>query len=240
MKFKLTNDLSYSWKTKLLYEEDSPYQNIKIIKNKTFGKALLLDNNVMFSEYDEHIYHELITKDLKLLNHFNNALIIGGGDCLTAKRVLKYPFSKVFQIEIDKRVTKISSKYFPHLLKKTLKNKHLKIIYNDAFFYLKNINKKFNFIVLDLTDPKDNNPLSNVLYSKYFYKLCKSHMTSDSIIVIQIGCPFLFKKHFNQQVKILSKLFKYTKIYGQYMHCYGMHQYFISCSDSINLECNEK
>ncbi len=60
--FKLTDDNSvgFSWEAKLLEEKQSAYQNIKIIEHPQFGKALLLDDYVMFCEYDENKYHELI------------------------------------------------------------------------------------------------------------------------------------------------------------------------------------
>ena len=46
--------------TKKLFEKDSPFQNIKIIKSKGYGNMLINDDRIMTCERDEFIYHEMI------------------------------------------------------------------------------------------------------------------------------------------------------------------------------------
>lgn len=231
--FKLTDDESvgFFWKAKLLDEFQSNYQNIKIIEHPKFGKALLLDDYVMFCEYDEHKYHELIVYPaIKSLEKCADVLVVGGGDTLTVKRLLSFNVKNVTMAEIDKEVFEMCKKHFPNLIDEYLKNPHLNILFIDALKLIKQ-EKKYDLILLDIQDCRDESMASNVLFSEKFYSDCKEKLNNKGVLVAQISCPYLLEEHFNSQVLVLQKLFKNTFIYGAYMHCYGMHQYFIACSD---------
>lgn len=234
--FKLNENVGFYWIAESLDVRNTKYQKIEIIQTNHFGKAMLLDNHVMFTEYDEHLYHEYIVyPNINQLSIFNNALIIGGGDGLCAKRILEYPFKKVVQVEIDKYVSQLAEKYFKSQLENTFYDERLVLKEQDALQYFPSV-EKYNFIALDLTDPQEDNQLSNNLFNDGFYNDCKNALEEHGILIVQIGCPYLFPKHFNEQKIKLEKLFKYTCVYGGYMHCYGMHQYFIACSNNINLK----
>jgi spermidine synthase len=238
IEFNLNKDNGFFWNVEILEDINSQYQNIKVIQHDFFGKALLLDNHIMFSEYDEHIYHEMAAyPNLMVLKKLDNALIIGGGDCLLAKRILETNVKKIDQVEIDKKVVDISQKYFSGILGNTLNDKRLNIHYEDALkFEFKN---KYDFILLDLTDPQEDNQLSNQLFNRDYYLKCKNYLVNSGIMTVQIGCPYLFKEHFEQQTIELQSIFKHVFVYGKFMHCFGMHQYFISCSDTISFSDNQ-
>ena len=75
----------------LLHETQSKFQNIKVFKNKLFGKILVIDNDLQLTDFDEHNYHEMLVHiPLNYLPKASNVLIIGGGDGGTAREVLKH------------------------------------------------------------------------------------------------------------------------------------------------------
>ena len=45
---------------RVLWEGKSDHQNILVIDTETFGKMLILDGAVMFTERDAFIYHEML------------------------------------------------------------------------------------------------------------------------------------------------------------------------------------
>ena len=45
---------------KVLFSEKSAYQKIDILETYFFGRVLLLDDMIMFTEKDEFVYHEMI------------------------------------------------------------------------------------------------------------------------------------------------------------------------------------
>lgn len=45
----------------VLYSEQSPYQKVEVLESYGYGKMLLLDEDVAFTERDEFVYHEMIS-----------------------------------------------------------------------------------------------------------------------------------------------------------------------------------
>ncbi len=76
----------------VLYEGRSKFQRIEIIRNKDYGRVLLLDGLVQTTERDEFYYHEMLVHPA-LTSHARpkNVLIIGGGDGGALREVLKHP-----------------------------------------------------------------------------------------------------------------------------------------------------
>lgn len=235
LKFKLAPDYSILINGEVLSKGKSNYQTWSMFKCDTLGITMVLDDYIMVAEKDEHQYHELIVHpNCLMLEQYNKALIIGGGDGLCAKRVLQYPFKKVTQVEIDEEVSNLSKKYFSHLIKDTFDNPRLEVKFSDALKFLPN-NEKYDFISLDLNDPAEDFMHSHPLYSKDFYLKCQKNLNEGGIMVVQVGCPYFFTKHFKAQTKILQNMFKYTAVYGQFMRCYGVHQYFVAASNDVDV-----
>ncbi len=75
-----TPDVKYSIRVnRHLYSHQSEYQQIDIYDTPEFGRALVLDGNVMLTERDEFIYDEMIT-------HVPMAAHPGIGMCLSSAR----------------------------------------------------------------------------------------------------------------------------------------------------------
>ena len=79
---------------KILIKKTSKYQEIIVIENKYYGKALMLNGCWMTSLRDEKYYHEcLVHPALSSIDEKSNVLIIGGGDgglLENALNILKY------------------------------------------------------------------------------------------------------------------------------------------------------
>ena len=126
---------------------------LKLIKTLLLGACAICANG-----------YQLDFSNINQLSIFNNALIIGGGDGLCAKRILEYPFKKVVQVEIDKYVSQLAEKYFKSQLENTFYDERLVLKEQDALQYFPSV-EKYNFIALDLTDPQEDNQLSNNLFN---------------------------------------------------------------------------
>uniref|UniRef100_A0A1A9VEN2 PABS domain-containing protein n=1 Tax=Glossina austeni TaxID=7395 RepID=A0A1A9VEN2_GLOAU len=117
---EIQNDLwpgqSFSLKVKkILHEERSKFQKIKILDTETYGRCLILDGIIQRTTKDEFAYQEMIAF-LPLCCHPNpkKVLIVGGGDGGVSREVVKHPLvEEVYQVEIDDRVVELSKKYLP-------------------------------------------------------------------------------------------------------------------------------
>ena len=77
---------------KQLYSVQSDYQRIDVFQSQEFGKMIVLDGEIIFSEADEFIYNEMIVHvPMAVHPHVKNVLIIGGGDGGVARICTQYP-----------------------------------------------------------------------------------------------------------------------------------------------------
>lgn len=152
---------------KVLHEEKSKFQEIKIIETNNYGTALILDGIIQCTTRDEFAYQEMISF-LPLCSHPNpkKVLIVGGGDGGVAREVVKHPsVAEVHQVEIDERVVELSKLYLPHMACGFDHPKvHLTI--GDGFEYMKNHNKEFDVIITDSSDPVG--PTVSLFEESYF------------------------------------------------------------------------
>ena len=92
----------------VVYSTASPYQRLVITKwhNDT---RLFINGNLQFSSMDEARYHEALVLPVMEQNpQTASVLILGGGDGLAAREVLKYPQVKqVTLVDLDASMTKV-------------------------------------------------------------------------------------------------------------------------------------
>src|SRR5918999_3295461 len=96
----------------IVYTKDTPYQRIVITRGRA-GFQLFLNGNLQFSSTDEYRYHEaLVHPPMMLANNPRRVLVLGGGDGLALREVLKYPsVEKVTLVDLDPEMTKLSSRF---------------------------------------------------------------------------------------------------------------------------------
>lgn len=255
MKYK-TKTVLHSVKLKIIIEkilEDfySEFNHIEIIKTRSFGKMLFLDNEIQLAELDEFIYHELFCFPA-LFTHPNpkRILIIGGGDLFLAKQILKFPeIEQIDLIELDSYVIKFCLKHFKPLLGAIYKHPKLNIKIQDGYQYIKQTDKLYDVIFIDLPDDKKN---CKFAFEDNFYGDIKRILKPNGILSAQTGNgdSFYYSERTNKIRKILSamnpkgfieyyklfnRIFKYSFQYRQYIPSYFGQWSFTLGSDSIDI-----
>ena len=181
----------------VILSEQTPYQKIVMTKHKD-DTRLFLDGNLQFSTSDEYRYHEaLVHIPMMYAPTHKRVLILGGGDGLAAREVLKYDdVEEIVLVDIDKQMTDLctNNNEIAKLNENSLKNPKLKIINEDAYIYLQENQEKFDVIIIDFTDP--NNETLNKLYTNVFYNYVKANMNENAVMVCQSTSPYYAKKSF--------------------------------------------
>ncbi len=181
----------------IIFATSSPYQRIVLTKNKR-ELRLFLNGNLQFSSADEYRYHEaLIHPGLQALNEPKRVLVLGGGDGLAVREILKYPsVSSVTLVDLDSRMTALftSNNILVQLNRSSLKNSKVKVQNEDAFMFLKNNKTRFDFIVIDFPDP--SNFSIGKLYSNTFYRLLYQALSDSGVAVVQSTSPYVAPKSF--------------------------------------------
>ena len=221
---------------RVVFSKKTPYQQIVITKNKA-DVRLFIDGNVQFSTIDEYRYHEpLIHIPMNLVNKKENVLILGGGDGLAARELLKYPeVKKITVVDLDKEMTDLAVKnrIMAELSEHSFENPKVKILNEDAFKFLENSKEYFDVIIIDLPDP--NNQSLARLYSKEFYKVVKQKLARNGIAVTQSTSPFFSPEAYWCIEKSLQAAgFKYTKPYHTYVPSFGDWGFILAGNNPIN------
>ena len=231
----------HAFKYPIIYDQNSKYQNIKLTNDKSEFR-MYLNGAIQFSSRDEYRYHEaLIHIAASQLDGRFDALILGGGEGLAAREVLKYQELKSVDIvDIDPAITDLSKSFglIKDLNKGSLEDKRTNIVNEDAFVFLKNSNKRYDIVFIDLPDPS-NESLSR-LYSKTFYKLVRERINDDGLMVTQATSPELTRKSFWCIDETLrSSGFLYTMPYHVNIPSFG-NWGFIIARNNPNFHLNLK
>ncbi|QCI24297.1 polyamine aminopropyltransferase [Buchnera aphidicola (Muscaphis stroyani)] len=217
---KLYNNLGqYFLIDQLLYENKTPYHEVKIFKNSIMGKIMTIDGVVQTTEKDEFIYHEMLTH-VPIFSHesIKKVLIIGGGDGGILREVCRHMnIESITMVEIDLNIISLCKKYFPNHSKNAYNDSRLKLIIDDASIFIKNTKKKFDLIISDSTDPIG---CGKKLFSLEFYSNCKKRLVKNGIFVSQNGVFFLQKKEILLTYKKLKKYFYDVQFYQAHVPTY--------------------
>lgn len=197
---------------KLLYEEKTTYHKVVIFKNSIFGRIMAIDDIVQTTEYDEFIYHEMLTH-VPIFAHgkIKNVLIIGGGDGGILREVCKHKnIENITMVEIDINIINLCKKYFPNHSANSYHDSRLKLIIDDGLNFIKKTKEKFDLIISDSTDPVS---FGKNLFRPEFYFNCKNCLNKNGIFVAQNGVFFLQKHETILTYKNLKKYFHDVKFY---------------------------
>ncbi|MFP6719218.1 MAG: polyamine aminopropyltransferase [Candidatus Poribacteria bacterium] len=170
------------------------------VTNRRKDLRLFIDGNLQFSSVDEYRYHEaLVHPAMNLADKRANVLILGGGDGLAAREVLRYPeVKRIVLIDIDPEITKVCSSYpeIVELNQGSLLNAKVTVINQDAYKFVEwgYHNQKFDVVIIDLPDP--NRESLSKLYSVTFYRLIGNILNAKGVIVTQSTSPFFSRDAF--------------------------------------------
>ncbi len=181
----------------VIYAKSSPYQRIVITQNGE-DTRLFLNGNLQFSSRDEYRYHEaLVHVGLAAVKNPKHVLVLGGGDGLAIREILKYPsIEKITLVDLDPLVTHIFSKNsrLKQLNQNAFDSKKVQLINKDAFTWIRSDQNVYDFIAVDFPDP--GNFSIGKLYSDLFYRNLKERLAPQGIITVQSTSPFVAKKSF--------------------------------------------
>ncbi len=100
---------SETYYTKTVYSAISSFQHILVLYSPYYGYQLVLDGELQVSEKDSLKYHEyLVLPAVAAHPNPKNALVIGGGDGGSLYQLLKFNFTTIDHVDLDKKVVEVS------------------------------------------------------------------------------------------------------------------------------------
>ncbi len=200
--------------SKILVDERSRYQAIKIFDTHGNGRVMMLDNIVQITTRDESAYAEMLTH-LPLLEHgkAERVMIVGGGDLSIADEALKHrAIREVVLVDIDERVVALCRKHFSEINAKAFKDKRLQIEIADAFEYLgrPEAKSRFDLIIADRPDPVGP---GTALFGENFYDRVKRALRPGGFATFQTGVPYYQPAEITEALGELNRCFPKAGVY---------------------------
>lgn len=220
------------WLTRLseeaLYPEDiilartSPYQRL-IVTGRHGDIRLYLNNNLQFSSEDEYRYHEaLVAPAMGAAKSVRRVLILGGGDGLAARQVLRDPrVESVTLVDLDPEMTRLFSTH-PLLVKLNagaLTSGKLQVVNDDAYHWLERQGDQYDVIVVDFPDP--SNYSVSKLYTTTFYRTLQKHLAPEGAASVQCTSPLFARRSFWCIVETIRAVGLQARPYHAYVPSFG-------------------
>ncbi|MFF8289402.1 polyamine aminopropyltransferase [Streptomyces sp. NPDC016309] len=184
----------------IVHAETTPYQDIVVTRSTAFtgqpDTRLFLNGDLQFSSVDEYRYHEALVHPA-LAGKRSSVLILGGGDALALREVLRYDdVDTVTLVDLDPAMTRLARTFAPllDLNRHALSDPRVTVVNADAFNWLRDATRRYDAVLIDFPDP-DTAALAK-LYSVEFYHLLGRVLTPDSRVMVQGGSPFFAPKSY--------------------------------------------
>ncbi len=248
---KAMEDLLY--KDKVIFSYNTQYQHITITERimdpaKPKIVSMFINGRSQFASNDEAIYHSMLVSPVMHASaSHKNILIIGGGDGLALRDVLRWQPESVDLVDIDKSIIDFFT--YPHsengevnnqalldLNQHAFSDKRVHIHYGDAFNKVDSFiqeGRLYDAIIVDLPDP--SHPDLNKLYSARFYAKLKVLLAGDGAMVVQSTSPYHAKNTFMSIGKTVNYAgFKNVEQYHQNVPSFGEWGWTIATKNGIS------
>jgi len=206
----------------IIFSRETRYQHIVLTRFKD-DIRLFLNSHLQFSSRDEYRYHEaLIHPGLSAIPAPRRVLVLGGGDGLAVREILKYPqIESITLVDLDPEMTRLFSTHpmLTALNQKSFLSSKVHIINADAFPWVDSDTDSFDFIVIDFPDP--TNYALGKLYTTAFYKAVARHLSSQGLIVVQSTSPMFARDSYWCIVETLKQAGLRTYPYHVYVPSFG-------------------
>ncbi|AGF73460.1 polyamine aminopropyltransferase [Corynebacterium halotolerans] len=171
----------------VIYAHQSDYQDI-VVTERGQDRRLFLNGGLQYSTRDEYRYTESLVYPV-LHDDARDVLVIGGGDGLAARELLKMDI-EVTQVELDPAVIRLANTVLREDNGGALEDPRVNVIVDDAFTWLRagGEGRAYDAVIIDLPDP--NNETMARLYSEEFYTLAHRVLAPGGRMVVQSSSAF--------------------------------------------------
>ncbi|MFN9720955.1 MAG: polyamine aminopropyltransferase [Planctomycetota bacterium] len=192
---------------RIVHAESSPYQRILITQNAN-GFQLFLNGHLQFNSADEYRYHEALTHPpMSAVQSPRRVLVLGGGDGLAVREVLKHPsVESVTLVDLDPVMTTLADRFPPlaALSGRSMRDSRVTVVNADAFVWSgqQTGDALYDVILIDFPDPSSYSV--GKLYTTFFYQRVHKLLADHGMLSIQCTSPLVAPKSYWCIVKTIE------------------------------------
>jgi spermidine synthase len=217
-----------AWSEDRLYADDiilartSAYQRI-VLTRAGDDLRLFLNGHLQFSSRDEYRYHEaLVHPALASHPRPRRVLVLGGGDGLAVREVLRYPaVERVTLVDLDPEMTRLfaDTPMLTAVNGAALRDPRVRVVNADAFVWLVETRETFDVVLADFPDP--HNFSLGKLYSRTFYRVLRARLAPDGVAALQATSPMFARRSFWCIVETMRSAGLVARPYHAYVPSFG-------------------
>ena len=206
----------------VIYAQSTPYQRIVLTK-RADDLRLFLSGNLQFSSRDEYRYHEaLVHPPLSRVASLRDVLVLGGGDGLAVREVLKYPSVRsVTLVDLDPEMTALfrDSPMLAALNRGAFRSPKVHVVNADAFRWLRDNRRRFDAAIVDFPDP--TNFSLGKLYTVSLYRELARALNPGAAVSVQSTSPLVAPNAYWTVATTLEAAGFTTRGYHVYVPSFG-------------------
>ncbi|MCW3796877.1 polyamine aminopropyltransferase [Sphingomonas sp. BN140010] len=206
----------------VIYARSTPYQRI-VLTRRGGDLRLYLNGNLQFSSRDEYRYHEaLVWPVLARVARPDRVLILGGGDGLAAREVLRdAAVRSVTLVDLDPEMTSLfrETPQLKSLNKGSLHSPRLKLINADAFRWVRQERGSYDAILIDFPDPTEF--ALGKLYTESFYREVARLLKPTGVMTVQSTSPLVAPRSYWTVATTLEAAGLKARGYHAYVPSFG-------------------
>ena len=224
----------------VIHSEQSAYQKI-VVTRWGDDTRLYLNGSLQFSSIDEHRYHEVIAHvPAAYARQRETALVIGGGDALAVRELLKYDsLQKITLVDIDPAMTSLV-KRLPVLKQQSanaLQDLRVNVVNTDAWNWLESAGDLFDIIIIDLPDPSSEDTAR--LYTVAFYQRIARRLATGGVIMTQATSPWFAPQAYWSIGATIAEVFNSVVPAHAYIPSFGPWGFFMAAQHSLQGQQHE-
>lgn len=217
----------------VVYATSSHYQRITFTR-RNGDMRLYLNGNLQFSSRDEYRYHEaLVWPALARAESPANVLILGGGDGLALREVLREPgVKKVTLVDLDPEITRLfaSVPMLRVMNRSAFDDPRVHTINADAYTWVRDSRERFDVVLVDFPDP--TNYSIGKLYSLGFYRYLKRVVAPGGVVAVQSTAPTIAPRAFAMIGETMAAAGFETRPYHVYVPSFGDWGFTLASAES--------
>lgn len=206
----------------VVYARSTPYQRI-VLTRQSGDLRLYLNGNLQFSTRDEYRYHEaLVWPVLGRVATPRQVLILGGGDGLAAREVLRDGrVGHVTLVDLDPEMTRLfrDTPQLAQLNAGSLASPRLTMVNADAFRWVREQQRQFDAIIVDFPDPTEFS--LGKLYTETFYREVARLLAPEGVMTVQSTSPLIAPRSYWTVASTLEAAGLNVRGYHAYVPSFG-------------------
>jgi spermidine synthase len=196
------------------------YQRIVLTRDGP-DTRLFIDGALQFSSVDEYRYHEALVHPAMAAARGDRVLVLGGGDGLAVREVLRWAPASVTLVDLDPRMTTLfrDRPELAALNAGALADPRVEIVNADAFRWVRESATVYDAVVIDFPDP--TNFALGKLYTRQFYRAVARRLSPGAPVTVQATSPLFSPSAYACILETLRDAGFVTRPYHAYVPAFG-------------------